>query len=352
MQALRTRARLEGTPLIEEDQVTFLWLGEHPPSIIGDFVNWGVNMPPLTMQQVEPGLWSRTISLPQDAYMEYAFVLDGQRFPDPLNSNVIDDGLGHTINYFRMPHAIDTPLIQAPHEHAHGQLTEHVLPTYGLLSGEMRQVFLYQPVVEQACPLIVVLDGQDYIHKAYLPAIVDNLIAEQRIQPVALALVTNGGTARGIEYACSETTLAFLLHAVLPLAQKHLHLIDVKASPGAYGILGASMGGLMGLYTAVRAPEVFGKVLCESGAFHYNYFDFNFTFRSLLGDLLELSPPLPLRIWMDCSQHEWFLTPNRQMYARLQKKGYDVTYLEHTSGHNYPSWRNVVWKGLEHLFGN
>jgi enterochelin esterase-like enzyme len=53
---------------------------------------------------------------------------------------------------------------------------------------------------------------------------------------------------------------------------------------------------------------------------------------------------------MDAGIHEWFLRPNREMHRLLQERGYLVAYREHSSGHNYPSWRNVLWRGLEHLF--
>jgi enterochelin esterase-like enzyme len=35
----------------------------------------------------------------------------------------------------------------------------------------------------------------------------------------------------------------------------------------------------------------------------------------------------------------------------LLGRGYDVTYREFNAGHNYPAWRDDVWRGLEALFG-
>ena len=40
-----------------------------------------------------------------------------------------------------------------------------------------------------------------------LHAIVDNLIAQRRIRPVALAMVENEGGARALEYLCSDATI-------------------------------------------------------------------------------------------------------------------------------------------------
>ena len=73
-------------------------------------------------------------------------------------------------------------------------------------------------------------------------------------------MVANGGPARTVEYTCSEATLAFLLQKVLPSARRELNLVDETREPGVHGVLGASLGGLIALYTGLRAPEVFGHV--------------------------------------------------------------------------------------------
>jgi enterochelin esterase family protein len=54
---------------------------------------------------------------------------------------------------------------------------------------------------------------------------------------------------------------------------------------------------------------------------------------------------------MDVGRYEWLLEPNRRLHALLQEHGYDVTYREYNAGHNFPAWRNDVWRGLELAFG-
>jgi len=34
------RARIEGTPLIDGDMVTFIWYGEKAPKLMADFSDW------------------------------------------------------------------------------------------------------------------------------------------------------------------------------------------------------------------------------------------------------------------------------------------------------------------------
>jgi enterochelin esterase family protein len=244
-----------------------------------------------------------------------------------------------------MPEAAPTPLTRRRRSDPRGVVTPHDIPTQEWAIGDLRTVHFYQPPTEEPSPLIVVLDGQDYLRRARLPQMLDNLIARQRIRPVALALVENRSDARGVEYACNEGTIAFLVACVLPLARKQLNLLNVRKSPGAYGILGASMGGLMALYTALRAPQIFGHVLSQSGAFGFGRYD------SVVFDLVRHSPPKPLKIWMDVGRFEDLVKPNRRMAKLLTRKGYEVTYREYNGGHNYPAWRDDVWRGLETLFG-
>lgn len=334
-----------GTPLIDGEQVTFVWQGT-AAQVTGDFTHWGMDRPNLALEQVAQDIWTRTIQLPRDGYFEYAFIHDGVRQPDPLNPNQIDDGMGHINSFFWMPEAVDTPLARPQHGVAQGTVTRYQIPGQGYIVGDRRTVHLYQPPVDQPVPLLVVFDGSGYLQKANIATIVDNLLVQGRIRPLAMALVDPGGIGRTVEYACSDATTAFIIHCVLPFAQRQLNLLDIAEMPGVYGIMGASMGGLQSLYMAHRAPEIFGRVLCESGAFDADFL----YYRSVVDDLIRYAPRPAIKIWMDVGLHEWFITPNRTMANLLQSRGYDVAYLEHSSGHNYPSWRNILWRGLEYLY--
>jgi enterochelin esterase-like enzyme len=336
------RARA-GTPVIEDETATFVWQGTPAPQLVGDFTGWERGNP-LPLVEVEPRVWTYSLTLPHDAYMEYAFWQDGKRIADPWNPHTTPDGLGHDNHYFYMPGAAATPLIRRRRSVPHGTVTRHVVEDGFLLVDGKRSVDLYQPPTADPCPLLVVLDGQDYRRRGKLVNIVDNLIGQGRIRPVAMAMPHHAGQARGVEYACSEAHLGFLLVHVLPLAQKELNLVDIQANPGAYGILGASMGGLMALYAGLRAPRTFGHVLSQSGAFTLGEHD------TVVWDLVAHGPIRPLKIWLDAGRFEWLLACNQRMGDLLNARGYDAGYHEYNAGHNYPAWRDDVWRGLEWLF--
>ena len=343
MRELIKRAQTEGTPLIDGESATLVWRGPRAPMLIGDFNDWDARRA-MALTEAVPGVWTRTLDLPRDAYIEYAFVKGDKRVPDPFNAHVTPNGVGDVNHFFYMPDAAPTPLARRARGVPCGAVTRHVVENEWLVVGGRRAVYLYQPPVDEPCPLLVVLDGQDYLRRAKLPTLVDNLIAQKRIRPIALAMPANHRPARVIEYGCSDSTLVFLLYVVLPLAREHLNLIDVEVYPGAHGVLGASMGGLAALYFGLRAPHVFGKVLSQSGTFSEIGHDF------VVFDLIRDGPARPIRTWMDAGKFEWLLECNRRMRDLMTSKGYPVEYREHSGGHNYPAWRDDVWRGLEHLF--
>lgn len=338
------RAKREQTPIIDGEQVTFLWEGKRPPVITGDFSDWEEDKT-FSFSEVEPKLWAASISLPVDAYVEYAFLKKGKRVPDPYNLRSVPNGLGSTNHYFYMPGALISPLTRRRREFRAGIIREFRLSTDDLLAGKKRGVTLYYPPVDGPHQLLVVLDGQDYQRRARLTRIVDNLIGLGKMQPVGMAMVESVSSTRTAEYACSEATLAFLLDIVLPLARKELNLTNVPGHPANFGILGASMGGLIALFTALRSPHLFGRVLSQSGAFSH------IVEESVIFDLVscykgEYKPS----VWMDVGRMETLLPGNQRMRDLLEAKGFLAGYREYSGGHNYTSWRNDIWHGLEALF--
>jgi enterochelin esterase-like enzyme len=180
------------------------------------------------------------------------------------------------------------------------------------------------------------------LKRVHLPHIVDNLIGLGKMRPVAMALIDNSSSARIAELASSESMLVFVLNKVLPLAQAQLNL----TAPGDWGLLGASLGGLMALYSALRFPEVFNRVLSQSGSFTVRGRD------SLVFDLTRARYNPKVKIWMDAGRFEYLLEANQRMADVLRANNYDVTCREYNGGHNYTAWRDDVELGLMALFGS
>ncbi|HEX6507377.1 MAG TPA: alpha/beta hydrolase-fold protein [Chloroflexota bacterium] len=342
--SLLERARDHGTPLVDDRSAIFVWEGDEAPELIGDFNQWGWQSPPTPLEQVASGLWAHTMPLPSDAYLEYSYRVGDGRVNDPFNPNLGPNGVGGFHNWFAMPDFAETPLTEERSGPARGTVTPHEVECHGFAVGDRRRVHLYRPATDYPCPLLLVFDGDQYLEHGRLVQIVDNLIAQERIRPINMALVDAGDRARFVEYCCSDATLRFLERFILPLAHEHLNVIEDAT---VHGVLGASMGGLMALYAALRAPARFGLVLSQSGAFGFGP---DAHFESVIYDVVRHASARPA-IWMDAGRYEGFVEMNCRMRDLLTERGYGVTYREYNGGHNYICWRNDVWRGIEALYG-
>jgi enterochelin esterase-like enzyme len=345
-------ARQSGNPVIQGKRATFIWEGKTAPNFMSDFNNWDERSQPF--KRVPPDLipgpikptWSYSLTLPRDAYLEYVFLdpATQTRILDPLNRRSVNNGVGSRNNFFYMPETKPSPFSIRRADVSAGKVTRHRLETLMLQEDGERDIYLYKPPVKGPVPLLTVYDGVDYLQRGKLAVIVDNLIAEKRIRPIAMAFPQNGKRMRSIEYACSDATILWLEHLLLPLARKHLNLLDIKKHPGAYGILGASFGGLMSVYTGLRLPDIFGNVLSQSAVFEMEGRDFAAV------DLIKHGHARNINIWMDAGKLEWLLEDNRRMQPILKEKGYNVIYREFAAGHNYTAWRDDISYGLEAMF--
>ncbi|NOH01158.1 MAG: esterase family protein [Chloroflexi bacterium] len=338
-------ARANGNPVIEGNHVTFVWQGKSAPYFIDDIHMWENN--PQRMKRVAPDLWAFTLELDSAAYLEYAFYdpRAKKRLKDPLNKKTVFNGVNAYNHFFYMPGASPTPYAVKCKGVPSGRVTRHLVDAWMLQDNSKRELHLYQPPVKKPVPLLLVYDGTDYLKRANLNIIVDNLIHEKRIQPIAMAFLQNGGDRRGVEYACSDATLMTLEHSVMPFAAKKLNLMDIKTTRGAYGVLGASFSGLMSVYTGLRMPEVFGKVMAQSSVFEAEGRDF------VAVDLIRAKMSREIKIWMDIGHFDWLLEDNRRIQPLLQNNGYNVAYREAPAGHNYTFWRDELPRALEAMFG-
>jgi enterochelin esterase family protein len=345
MEATMPAVSPTGNPRLEGSSATLAWQGKQAPHLICDLYGWEDGPRPL--RRVGRGAWEISLDLPEDAYLEYAFFdpASGKRYADPLNPHTVYNGVGSHNHWFYMPGARPTPLARQPAGGLRGRLTRHRVPAKHLTISAERTVILYHPPAAGPVPLIVVLDGPDYLARGRLAVIVDTLIAAGRIRPVALAMVQNGGRGRTVEYGQSEVTLVFLEERVLPLAERELPLAGSRPEPGVHGILGASMGGLMAVYAGLRMPHIFGKVLAQAGSFGRS------ETASTTAQMVSYFPRPDIRLWLSCGRMDFLLEDSRFLTGLLAQRGYDVAYAETGGGHNHTTWRDCVADGLVRLFG-
>ena len=106
---LLEQAITKGNPVIEGETATFLWRGRTAPHLIDDLSDWDAS--PRKLERLAPGLWSISLTLPLNAYLEYAFMdsKTGEHLPDPLNPTRAWNGINAYNHFFYMPKGKASP---------------------------------------------------------------------------------------------------------------------------------------------------------------------------------------------------------------------------------------------------
>jgi enterochelin esterase-like enzyme len=219
--------------------------------------------------------------------------------------------------------------------------------------GNERRVWIYTPpgyeVSEEVYGLLLVFDGLAYIDPNLVPTptILDNLLYEKKISP--LIAVFPDSLMRNQELACSAPFVEYLTSELLPWVRKRYHVTD---KPSRTIVAGSSLGGLAAAFAGLTAPQVFGNVLSQSGAFWYNgTMKHNIDAEWILIRRFIENPRLPLRFYLEVGLLEHtrdadMVFCNRHMRDVLKAKRYNVTYREYMGGHHYICWRHSLADGL------
>ena len=200
------------------------------------------------------------------------------------------------------------------------------------------------------------LDGLDYLRRGRLARLLDALIADGRMAPVAAAFLDHAGPGRASEYVANDFTLAALADVVVPAAVERLGLAPQgrPTGPGRAAILGSSMGGLMALHAGTRRPDVFGRVIAQSTSALLDELvlaDGSVpAVRLTLLALIEATEAPPIRLWLDVGDLEGLAEPNDRLAAMLGRRGFDLTYRRFPGGHDQTSWAESLVDALPATF--
>jgi enterochelin esterase family protein len=361
--------RRNGAPLIESipddnhSLVTFVWRGsaEAKNVVITDGVSVGVGgVDPLNSEMVrisDTDIWYRTYDVRNDARFTYslsendplALFTDPNRKSnskaDPLNPH--KSATGQT--YVELSAAPPQPWITPPPPAMSGKLENTSVKNF--------TVSVYTPVnfqpAGESYPLVVLIGGRTYMNFTSVPATLDNLIAEKRIPPV-VAVAVNGSN----DNPCSPEFANFLATELVPWMRSTYHATD---NPAQTVVGGSSLGGLTSTCTAINHPDVFGKVLSQSGSYWWKR---TFGSRSMPDDLTEAEwltrristlRKLDLQFFMEVGQMEAAevqLDTNRRLRDVLVANGYKLQYREFNGNHNYINWRGGFGDGIAALLGS
>ena len=217
----------------------------------------------------------------------------------------------------------------------------------------------YDTTPGDTLPLLVLFEGGAYVASTIvgLPAILDSLIAEQRISPVAVLFLPQELTppTRQATMGNNPAYAKAVAEEVIPWMQATYR---VARDPRRIVIGGSSLGGLAASHVALHYPAVVGNVLSQSGS--YQWGSPGNSDPEWLTTRLGVLPVAPVRFYVEAGSFEVGVPPgaqltllgaNRRFRDALVAKGYQVSYREVHGGHEYLSWRATIAEPLQLFFG-
>ena len=356
-----------GTPMIDGPTVHFVYYGPEARrvSLVGEFNQWnrrGIAMTPLR----DTGFFYHTMQVRGPARVEYKIIVDGEWVTDPFCPNVVDNGIGEQNSFFVVGDFHEPPELEEHPAIPHGRVEEFDFESK--LLNNRRRVYVYLPPSYEAnetqrFPTFYVHDGGEYLTRARLATVLDNLIHGQEVTPLIAVMVDP--VDRGREYWANEDYGRFTEKELLPYIDGRYRTL---ARREARGVMGASLGGLISTYLALSRPHLFSKVGGQSSALFLlegargsglmaelrkrlemlqNHWVEPKSFSTLVEELRS-----PIAFYFDVGKYEpQFIPAHHRLVPLLEAKGCPCFFQELTGGHNWTSWRAHLKDMLTFLWG-
>ena len=356
-----------GAPMIDGASVHFVY---HDPdarqvAATGEFNQWDRRGTPL-LPLGNTGIFYRTVDFQGPVRVEYKLIVDGDWVLDPFCPNNIDNGIGEKNSYFVVGDLRDPPELEVSASVPRGRVQEFEFESEVL--HNRRRVYVYMPAhyqeqVNDGFPVLYVHDGGEYLTRARLPTILDNLIHNQEIPPLMAVMVDPIDRLR--EYSANEEYARFTETELIPHIDKTYRTL---ARREGRGVIGASLGGLISTYLGLSRPHLFSKVGGQSSALFLLDGERG---SSLVNDLLKrfegsrnpwgkakglaaLVAELrtPIAFYFDVGKYEpQFIPAHQRLVPLLEAQGCPCLYQELIGGHNWTSWRAHLKDLLTFLWG-
>ncbi|MFL6255611.1 MAG: alpha/beta hydrolase-fold protein, partial [Pyrinomonadaceae bacterium] len=320
------------SPLIDAEGVTFIYRGAAKRvEVVGDFTGWAPAG--LALHDV-PGMNNLKfirLKFPAEARLEYKLIADGEWLLDPLNPNKNDNGVGGLNSNFAGPAYRPTAFASGSRE-LRGRIEPLQLP-----GGDKHKVQVYLPPgyarVRVRYPVLYMQDGTQAVELARAAETADRMITEGRVEPFIIVFIDP--LDRMKEYWADDAFADWMARTLVPFVDTRYR---TRPTRDARALAGASLGGVISVWTALRHPETFARVAGLSTSFQIDE-------ERILAALARLDDAErlrhPLRFYLDAGHYEQIILDNgRRANLLLRARGYPVTYREAPVGHNHTAWRD------------
>ncbi|PPS91200.1 alpha/beta fold hydrolase [Streptomyces sp. MH60] len=335
------------TPLAVPDgdgwTALFLRRGSRAASVV--FESWSAPVP--LRRWGDTDCWYAEVRMPARLRVTYRFLVGDAAYADPCNPA----GAGGDRSIAATP---DAP--PQPHWPLLGASDVLPLPRTRLrwtserLGG--RRTVRVHPVGGGG-PLVLLLDGDDWLHLHPAAAAFDSAVASGEMPPVTLVFLP--AKDRGAEFGCRPALWEAVRDELLPLVAGS----GVPADPGRTVVAGQSLGGLSALYAALDFPDLVSRVACQSASLWWTPGAADLAdplggpVGGTLAARLRARPDLSgLRIAFDVGEHETRMLPHCALVETLtEQAGATVRVSRSACGHDRAGWRHALLRDVAWALG-
>jgi enterochelin esterase-like enzyme len=352
--------KIVSTPVMEgKEKVHFVWFGKADTvNLEGELQTaWAI---PQLMTRIPCGddsFFYFSYTVPSNAFFEYKFSVDKQGKLDPKNMRV-SQGFDFTDrNFFFMPDFMESPYIKPQYGINKGSVTQWVFKTEHKPFTD-QPIWIYTPYgysKEKKYPVLYVYDGSSTVYARPLLHAVNNLIYDQKIEPIVVVFV--GPEDRWTEYVSESIEWSNLMaEELIPFIEKNF---SVANTPDKRGVLGASASGHGAMVTAMQHPEVFGNVASQGGGAG-GYPGLNPIVNKSLDNYLTKKSKTPLyKIYTEVGAFDLQFPKDKLVFAdgvyqfnkRLQENRVDFVFKKVNGGHNSTVWNQSLAEILILFYG-
>ncbi|WP_435610138.1 alpha/beta hydrolase-fold protein [Streptomyces sp. C10-9-1] len=319
----------------------FLWRGG-PGSVV--FESWSEPVPLRRWGGTD--CWYARVRMPGRLRVTYRFDTEEGAYGDPLNPV----GVGGEQSVAATP---DTP--PQPDWPLFGPGDVLPLPAARIRwapGGPLGRRTVRLHPVGGGGPLVLLLDGDDWLHLHPAAAAFDHAVARGAVPPVTLVFLP--ARDREAEFGCRTELWEAVRDDLLPRVAD----LEVPADTGRLVVAGQSLGGLSALYAALRFPGLVTRLACQSGSFWWGgEVDPADPLGGPVGGdaaaLLRRGPDLSgLRAAFDVGRHEAAMLPHCEAVEELARRaGATVRVGRADSGHDRAGWRGALLRDVAWALG-
>lgn len=343
------------TPIIESDTVaSFYWYGKAGKVLMycDLFDGWSKQVLLQVVSCGDSSFFYGSFILPTDARVDYQFQIDSIFTTDKRNPIITPSGYGKH-SQIAMPGFQPDPVRNIRQDVPNGTFDSIALKSQHSSITE-RKAKIYLPNGYENLnnlPVIYVMDGIEAIEFMSYSVVLDNLIADRKIEPVIAVFIPPGD--RHNEFM-GEISKAF----IATLCDEWVKVIDsaykTNPVPEKRGITGLSSGGHFALHTVLKRPDVF---LCGAGQ---SSTITDSMFNALRAFLSEGKNSPSLRFYFDVGRYDLALGPymfmsfmeaNESFSHELKSSGVTHRFSVYNDGHQWANWRERTDEILTYFFG-